>query len=309
MHIGFCGLGIMGWPMAGHLAAAGHEVAAWTHTPGKAAAWAADHPGGRAAGTPRDAADGAALVVVIVGDGAMSAEVIEDPDGVLAGLPTGAVVLDASTVLPGDARMRAAAAARAGARFLDGPVSGSKAGAEAGTLTFMVGGDIATLDEIRPALEPMAGAVYHCGPVGAGLAAKLAQNTFVTNLCAAHAEAMTLATTAGVDPGQMSEIIEHSGAQNRYASMKAAPYRSRDFSPAFSLKWAAKDAALITEAAATLGVPTPLTARCAELLAEGVAAGFGEDDLVGYVRVIEAAVAAASTTTAPDSASDDSRSA
>lgn len=307
MKVGFCGLGIMGWPMAGHLAAAGHDVTVWTHSPDKATRWTEAH-GGSAASTPAAAADGADVVVLIVGDDAMSADVIDGPEGVLRAAGSGTIVIDSSTVLPTHARAMAAAAAARQVDFLDAPVSGSKGGAEAATLTFMIGGDAEVLIRARPAIEPMAGPIYHCGPTGSGLAAKLVQNTFVTNLCAVFAEAMTLATQAGVDPGLMSEIIQNSAARNTFTEMKSAMYAERDFSPAFSLKWAAKDARLIGAAASALGVPTPLTDRTAALLAAGVDAGLGEDDLVGYVRMIEAAVAATTTTAAPTSAMPDSRS-
>ena len=160
--LGFLGLGIMGYPMARNLLRAGHEVALWSNTAAKAKELAAAEKG-RFCGTPKEVAQNAECIFLCVGDTAMSERVILGPDGVIEGVKSGAIVADASTISPSGSRKIGAAFASKGVHFMDVPCTGSTPGANAGTLTFMVGGDQAILDKIRPWMEAMGKKIYYCG--------------------------------------------------------------------------------------------------------------------------------------------------
>ena len=181
MKLGFLGLGIMGYPMARNLLRAGHSVAVWSHTAAKAQRLA-DEEKAEVCATPRQVADSADIVFLCVGDTAMSEQVTLGPGGILEGVRAGTIVADCSTVAPSYARRAAAAFAAKGAHFLDTPVTGSKPGAEGGTLTFMIGGDPAIYEKLKPYLEPMGKLLYYCGGIGLGLHAKLSQNLILSNL-------------------------------------------------------------------------------------------------------------------------------
>ncbi len=284
--LGFLGLGIMGYPMARHLLAAGHEVALWSHTPGKAQKLAQEGAG-TACSTPREVGERAECVFLCVGDTAMSEEVILGKDGVAEGAKPGTVVVDASTVSPARSRLIGKRLAERGIHFLDAPCTGSKPGAENGTLTFMVGGDREVFERVKPYFEPMGKQLYYCGGPGMGLHAKLTQNLILSNLLQAFNEGMVLAVKAGVDPELMLEILNNSAARSGLVAFKAPYVFRRDFSTNFSTRWMHKDIGLMLESAEELKVPLPLTAVTQQMFRAAIAQGYADDDMCSTIKVLE----------------------
>jgi len=286
MTLGFLGLGIMGYPMALNLLRAGHSLAVWSNTAAKARRLAEAEKAEFCA-TPKQVAEAAEIVFLCVGDTAMSERVTLGPDGILDGVRAGSIVADCSTVAPSYARRAAAALAEKGAHFLDTPVTGSKPGAEGGTLTIMVGGDAAIYEKLKPYLEPMGKQVYYCGGIGLGLHAKLTQNLILSNLLQAFNEGLVLATRAGVDPELMIEILNNSAARSGMISFKAPYVLRRDFSTNFSTRWMHKDIGLMLETGAELGVPLPLTGLTRQLVQVAISEGYADEDMCSTIKVLE----------------------
>ena len=227
--LGFLGLGIMGYPMARNLLRAGHEVALWSNTASKAKELAATEKG-KLCDTPKQVAEFAECMFLCVGDTAMSEKVILGADGIIEGARPGAIVADASTISPSGSRKISAALAKKSVQYLDIPCTGSTPGANAGTLTFMVGGDKSMLDKIRPWMEAMGKKIYYCGSSGMGLHAKLSQNLILSNILQAFNEGMVLSVKAGVDPQLMLEILLD--VRDLFATApSAAPAATPDTSP------------------------------------------------------------------------------
>ncbi len=286
MTLGFLGLGIMGYPMARNLLRAGHSVAVWSNTAAKAKRLAEAEKAEFCA-TPKQVAEAAEIVFLCVGDTAMSERVTLGPEGILDGVRAGSIVADCSTVAPSYARRAAAALAEKGAHFLDTPVTGSKPGAEGGTLTIMVGGDAAIYEKLKPYLEPLGKLVYYCGGIGLGLHAKLTQNLILSNLLQAFNEGLVLATRAGVDPELMIEILNNSAARSGMISFKAPYVLRRDFSTNFSTRWMHKDIGLMLETGAELGVPLPLTGLTRQLVQVAISEGYADEDMCSTIKVLE----------------------
>jgi 3-hydroxyisobutyrate dehydrogenase/2-hydroxy-3-oxopropionate reductase len=286
MTLGFLGLGIMGYPMARNLLRAGHSVAVWSNTAAKARRLAEAEKAEFCA-TPKQVAEAAEIIFLCVGDTAMSERVTLGPDGILDGVRAGSIVADCSTVAPSYARRAAAALAEKGAHFLDTPVTGSKPGAEGGTLTIMVGGDAAIYEKLKPYLEPLGKLVYYCGGIGLGLHAKLTQNLILSNLLQAFNEGLVLATRAGVDPELMIEILNNSAARSGMISFKAPYVLRRDFSTNFSTRWMHKDIGLMLETGAELGVPLPLTGLTRQLVQVAISEGYADEDMCSTIKVLE----------------------
>jgi 3-hydroxyisobutyrate dehydrogenase/2-hydroxy-3-oxopropionate reductase len=284
--LGFLGLGIMGYPMARNLLQAGHEVALWTHSSAKARELAAAS-NGRFCATPKEVAENADVVFIIVGDTAMSREVILGKDGIVEGARRGTVVADASTIAPTVSRQIGKALATKGVDFLDAPCTGSKPGAESGTLTFMIGGDRQVFERVRPYLEVMGKRYYYCGGPGMGLHAKLSQNLILSNLLQGFNEGMVLAAKAGVDPDLMLDILNNSAAKSGLVSAKAPMVLRRAFDPAFSVKWMHKDIGLMLDSANELGVPVPLTGLTRQMFQASIAKGHGDEDICATIKVLE----------------------
>jgi 3-hydroxyisobutyrate dehydrogenase-like beta-hydroxyacid dehydrogenase len=286
MRVGFAGLGIMGWPMARHLKMAGHTLAVWTRSESKRARFS-EETGASAKVTPQELAESCEVVFVCVGDTAMSETCILGPNGLIHGAAAGIVIVDCSTVLPAASKAISVRLAEKGIDFVDAPCTGSKAGAENGTLSFMVGGKAAVIDRIRPLLECMGHRIFHCGGHGMGLHAKVTQNLILGNLLQAFNEGLVLSTKGGVDPEVMLEILNNSGAQSAFIAAKAPAVFRRDFEPAFSVKWMEKDLGLAIETGASLNVPLPLTSISQQSLRAAIARGWGEEDICGSIRVLE----------------------
>jgi 3-hydroxyisobutyrate dehydrogenase-like beta-hydroxyacid dehydrogenase len=286
--LGFLGLGIMGGPMALNLIKAGHEVALWSHSAGKADQLAAKAAKGAiACKTPAEVAKRSDFVFLCVGNTEMSREVILGKNGLTEGGASGLVIADCSTISPSASRRIGTELATRGIQFLDSPCTGSKGGAETGTLTFMIGGDPEVFERTRPYFEIMGKLLYYCGAAGMGLQAKLSQNMIQGNLLQAFNESLVLSTKGGVDPNLMLEILSNTGAQSALVSAKAPFVFARDFSTRFSVKWLEKDMELMLESAAELNVPLPVTALSRQLYRTAIAKGLGEDDICGSIRVLE----------------------
>ena len=276
----------MGYPMAQHLLAAGHEVALWSNTASKAAALAKEGTG-TACATPREVAQRADYIFYCVGDTEMARRITLGPQGLLEGVRPGSVTSDCSTIAPAMSQEIGRAFAAKGAHFLEAPVTGSKPGAEKGTLTFMIGGDKAVYERAKPYMELMGKLFYYCGGPGQGLAAKLAQNLIGSSILQAFCEGMVLASKAGVAPELMLEILENSAARSGLASFKAPYIFARDFSTNFSTKWMHKDVGMALDAGKALNVPLPVTAITHQMLGAAIAKGWGDDDFCSAIRVLE----------------------
>jgi 3-hydroxyisobutyrate dehydrogenase/2-hydroxy-3-oxopropionate reductase len=287
-NLGFLGLGIMGYPMARHLLEAGHNVALWSHTASKAEELAAAFPGlGSACATPKDVAAAADVIVLIVGDTAMSEQVVFGPDGLMDAAKPGTVIVDASTVASAYSKSASARCKAKGVDFLDAPCTGSKPGAENGTLTFMIGGDKEVFEKVKPLLEPMGKRLYYCGGPGLGMHAKLTQNLILSNLLQAFNEGLVLATKAGVDPTLMLDILDNSAAKSGLISFKAPYVFRRDFTTNFSVKWMHKDIGLMLDSGRELGVPLPLTSLTHQMFQAAIATGHGDEDICSTIQVLE----------------------
>lgn len=284
--LGFLGLGIMGYPMARHLAEAGHTVALWSHTKAKAEQLA-KQTGGVACDTPQEVAERAEVIFLCVGDTAMSEEATFGAHGLIQGIKPGAVVVDCSTVAPEYARRAARALKDKLAYFIDAPCTGSRPGAEGGTLTFMVGGDKEVYEKVKPFLEPMGKQIYYCGGTGLGLHAKLTQNLILSNILQAFNEGMVLSTKAGVDPELMLEILNNSAARSGLIAYKAPFVFKRDFSPNFSVRWMHKDIGLVLETGEQMNIPLPLTAITQQQFRTAMAKGYADQDFCSTIQILE----------------------
>jgi 3-hydroxyisobutyrate dehydrogenase-like beta-hydroxyacid dehydrogenase len=284
--IGFLGLGIMGEPMARHVAQAGHQVAVWSHTQAKAEAFAAA-TGVRFCKSPAEVAQNTDFAFLCVGNTAMSREVILGSQGLVKQAAKGYVIADCSTVSPSESMRMATELNDKGIAFLDAPCTGSRAGAENGTLTFMVGGDPKVFERMRPLFESMGKSLYYCGTSGMGLRAKLTQNLILGNLLQAFNEGVVLSTKAGVNPELMLDILNNSAARSGLIAAKAPAVFRRDFAANFSVKWLAKDIRLAIDEGIELGVPLPLTATTQQLFETAIAKGYAEGDICGSIRVLE----------------------
>lgn len=284
--LGFLGLGIMGYPMARNLARGGHQVALWSHTPAKAQKLA-EAEGAVACATPREVAAQSECVFLCVGDTKMSEQVILGPDGVVEGAQPGTVVADSSTVSPSRSRAIGEKLAAKGIHFLDAPCTGSKPGAEGGTLTFMVGGDQEVFERVRAYFEPMGKQLYYCGGAGLGLQAKLTQNLILCNLLQAFNEGFVLAAKAGLDMDLMLDIISNSAARSGLVSFKAPYVFRRDFATNFSVRWMHKDIGLMLDSGFELNVPLPLTGLTQQMFRAALAKGYGDDDICSTIKVLE----------------------
>ena len=257
--IGFLGLGVMGFPMAGHLAAAGHQVTVYNRTAAKAADWVARH-GGAAAPTPALAATGADFVMACVGNDDDLRSVCNGPDGAFAGMEPGTVFVDHTTVSAKVTRELAGLALGRGLGFIDAPVSGGQAGAENGKLSVMCGGDAAIYARAEPVIAAYAKICRLLGPSGAGQLTKMANQIAIAGLVQGLSEALHFADKAGLDGRAVVEVISQGAAGswqmvNRHASML-----DDHFTHGFAVDWMRKDLGICLDAADDIGASLPVTA-------------------------------------------------
>jgi 3-hydroxyisobutyrate dehydrogenase-like beta-hydroxyacid dehydrogenase len=286
--------------MAQHLISAGHRVTVWSYN-GKKAEQFARANGAAHAATPADVARKSQYIFLCVGNTAMSEKVILGKSGLAEGAAAGSVIVDCSTVSPLTSKAISETLSERRIHFLDAPCTGSKAGAEGGTLTFMIGGDKAVFEDARPLFEAMGKSLYYCGTASMGLRAKVTQNLILGNLLQAFNEGLVLSTKAGVDPELMLDILNNSAARSGLIAAKAPAVFRRDFSTNFSVKWLEKDLALSLELAGDIGVPMPVTAVSQQMLRTAIAKGYGDDDICGSIRVLEEAAGTTVATKASQS--------
>src|ERR1700691_2551675 len=276
----------MGGPMDRHLVMGGHNVAVWSNNQNKAKQLA-DSAGALFCATPSEVAANSECAFLCVGNTAMSREVILGEQGLVKGAKKGFVLADCSTVSPLESSRVAETLAAQGIEFLDAPCTGSKAGAEGGTLTFMIGGKQEVFAHVKPFFEAMGKTLYYCGKSGMGLRAKLTQNLILGNLLQAFNEGLVLSTKAGVDPELMLDILNNSAARSGLIAIKAPMVFKRDFSTNFSDKWLEKDIGLAVDLGSELGVPLMLTGLTQQLFQAAIAKGYGEQDICGSIRFLE----------------------
>ena len=283
MNVAFLGLGTMGAPMAANVLAH-HTVVVWNRSRDRAAPLV--DSGARLAASPAAAARGAEVVVLMLADPRAVHAVVDGPDGVLAGLSPGGLVIDMSTVDVVTAREVDAQVRARGGRFVDAPVSGTRKPAVEGKLVIMAGGAADDIERARPVLETM-GRIVPVGPVGQGMAAKLVLNGLGAHMMTGLAAMMVLAARLGLDLRAMLEVIGSGAFSSPLFAAKGPRMLARDFSPDFTLALMHKDQELVIAAAAGLGYPMPTLAAIRAVLAEAIAAGYGDGDLCGVVRLFE----------------------
>lgn len=281
--VAFIGLGVMGYPMAGHLAGAGHRVRVFNRNPSRAEAWCSEHSGVRAA-SPREAAQGADVAFVCVGADDDVRSVVHGPEGVLAGLAEGAALIDHTTASAELARELDAAARDRGIGFLDAPVSGGQAGAQNGTLTVMVGGDAATFDRARPVLDVYARAVLRMGDAGAGQLTKMVNQICIAGVLQGLAEGLRFAEQAGLDPLTVVDVISKGAAQSWQMENRAPTMARRAFDFGFAVDWMRKDLGIALSTARDIGARLPLTALVDQFYADVQALGGGRNDTSSLIR-------------------------
>lgn len=286
--VAFIGLGVMGFPMAGHLAAKGFDVTVWNRNPARAKAWTEKHKG-RAAASPREAAQGCDLVFTCVGADDDIRAVAYGENGLLAGMKPGAVYVDHTTASAVVARELFAKAKELGLGFLDAPVSGGQAGAENGVLTVMIGGEKADYDKAESAIKSYARMMKLLGPAGSGQLCKMVNQICIAGLVQALAEGLNFAVCAGLDGEAVIETISKGAAQswqmeNRYKGMLAGKY---DYG--FAIQWMRKDLGIAMAEAKKMGISLPVTALVDQFYAECEAMGGRRWDTSGLMARLAAA--------------------
>jgi 3-hydroxyisobutyrate dehydrogenase-like beta-hydroxyacid dehydrogenase len=288
MRIGFIGLGAMGLPMTRHLLAAGHDVTVASRS--RAPIDAAVAAGARDGGDPLGVTAASEITVLCVPD---SPDVVTVIDAALPALGPGKIVVDTSTIDPAVERAQHARVAATGAAYLDAPLSGGSIGAERGTLTVMVGGDAATLDRARPAIEPFAALIVHAGGPGVGQLVKLCNQLVYAAQMLAVSEACTLAVKEGVDLGVVYEVMTHAtgdcnAIRTRIPFEGARPDTpaSNDWKPGFMTELMAKDVDLVLRAADRAGVSASSAELVHPVLTAAVEAGYGREDFSALAKIV-----------------------
>ena len=284
--VAFLGLGVMGTPMAGHLAAAGHRVTVYNRTRAKAEAWAKKHAG-MAAPTPKSAAIGASLVFMCVGNDDDVRAVALGPDGALAGLGAGAVLVDHTTASADVARELDAAARAIGCGFLDAPVSGGQAGAEKGQLTVMVGGAPAAFEQARPVIAAYATSCVLLGPAGSGQLTKMVNQICIAGLVQGLAEGLAFGLKAGLDMEQVVAVIAKGAAQSWQMDNRAKTMLAGKFDFGFALDWMRKDLGICLAEARRNGSRLPVTALVDQFYAQRQARGGGRTDTSSLIELLK----------------------
>ena len=270
--LAFLGLGVMGLPMAGHLAKAGHSVTVYNRTPAKSAAWATEF-GGKSAATPREAADGAEMVFCCVGNDDDLRSVVLGDDGAFAGMAKGAVFVDHTTASADVARELSKIALEKGLQFIDAPVSGGQAGAQNGALTVMCGGDAATFAEVQPIAMAFARAVTLLGDSGAGQLAKMVNQICIAGLVQGLSEAIAFGVRAGLDMEAVLGVISKGAAQSWQMENRGKTMIAGKFDYGFAVDWMRKDLGLVLDEAKRNGARLPVTALVDQFYADVQQAG------------------------------------
>jgi 3-hydroxyisobutyrate dehydrogenase-like beta-hydroxyacid dehydrogenase len=281
--VAFLGLGVMGHPMAGHLARAGHRVTVYNRTAAKSTAWATEY-GGTAAETPNAAAEGADIVFCCVGNDDDLRSVVLGEQGAFAGMKPSATFVDHTTASAAVARELSAAARARGLQFIDAPVSGGNLGAVNGTLTVMCGGDAAAFQAMHPVAMAFAKAVTLLGDSGAGQLAKMVNQTAIAGLLQGLAEAIAFGERAGLDMKTVLAVIGKGAAQSWQMDVRGPTMVADQFDFGFAVDWMRKDLGLVLDEARRNGARLPVTALVDQFYADLQAQGGGRQDTSSLVR-------------------------
>ena len=285
-NLAFIGLGVMGFPMAGHLVKAGHGVTVWNRTAARAETWVARHKG-RVAASPREAAATADIVFMCVGNDDDVRSVVHGADGILASMKKGTVLVDHTTASDTLARELAEACKAKGVAFLDAPVSGGQAGAENGALTVMCGGDEATFAAARPTIDAYARACELIGPTGSGQLAKMMNQICIAGVLQGLSEAINLGQKAGLDIEKVIGAISKGAAgswqmDNRWKTMIAG-----QFEFGFAVNWMRKDLSMCLDVGEKTGARLPLTALVDQFYKHVQARGGGRWDTSSLIQLLQ----------------------
>jgi 3-hydroxyisobutyrate dehydrogenase-like beta-hydroxyacid dehydrogenase len=281
MRVAFLGLGIMGRPMASNLVKAGHELTVWNRTPGK------DVEGARSAASAAEAAAGTEVIWMCVSDTKAVENLLFGPQGVEQSLTQGMVLVDSSTISPSATRKFAARVRAKGVDYVDAPMTGSKAAAESGTLIFMVGGEEAAIEKLKPLFAAMGKLFFRMGDTGKGQAAKLAMNLQIALIYEGFAEALTLATKLGVNAETLLPVVQASMVRSGVVEYKAPFVLKRDFTPNFPLRLMHKDIHLALEAAKEVRAKLPGLETVEEIYEMATEDGHGNLDYAATLTLLE----------------------
>jgi len=283
--VAFLGLGVMGGPMAGHLAAAGHQVTVYNRTAAKAQAWVARH-GGAFAPTPREAVEGAEFVFTCVGNDADLRSVVAGDDGAFAGMKRGAILIDHTTASADIARELHGKAVVRGLHFIDAPVSGGEAGAINGLLTVMCGGDDAPFEAMKPVALAFSRAVTRLGDSGAGQLAKMVNQICIAGLVQGLAEAVAFGSKAGLDMPAVLDVIGKGAAQSWQMDNRGKTMVEDKFDFGFAVDWMRKDLGLVLDESRRNGARLPATALIDQFYAELQNRGGGRWDTSSLIKLL-----------------------
>ena len=281
--VAFIGLGVMGLPMAGHLATAGHDVTVYNRNTQKAQAWVKEF-GGRACATPREAAQGAQIVFACVGNDDDLRSIVLGADGAFEGMSAGATFVDHTTASALVARELSALAKQKSLRFIDAPVSGGQAGAVNGMLTVMCGGDATEFDAVKNVIAVMARAVTLVGPAGAGQLAKMVNQICIAGLVQGLSEGIAFGQAAGLDMKQVIEVIGKGAAQSWQMDNRGATMVDDKFEFGFAVDWMRKDLGLVMDECNRNGARVPSIALIDQFYADVQKMGGGRWDTSSLIK-------------------------
>ncbi len=284
--IGFIGLGVMGYPMAGHLQNAGHSVTVYNRTSAKADAWAAEY-GGSTAPTPRESAVGAEIVITIVGADDDVRAVVFGDDGALEGMKPGAILVDHTTASADLARVLDATCDQRGFGFVDAPVSGGEAGAQNGKLTVMCGGEVEHFDAVAPVIDAFAVAVTRIGGAGSGQLCKMVNQLSIAGLLQGLSEGIALGVKAGLDMDIVLDTISKGAAGSWQMDNRGRTMVADEFDFGFAVDWMRKDLRIAIDQAHSLGASVPVAALVDQLYAQIQAQGGNRWDTSSLIKLLD----------------------
>ena len=282
--VAFIGLGVMGYPMAGHLALAGHHVTVYNRNPAKAKDWCAEFSGHASAPTPREAAQGADMVFCCVGNDDDLRSVMLGADGALAGTQAGALLIDHTTASANVARELFAAAKARGVHFVDAPVSGGEAGAINGMLTVMCGGEAAAFERAKPVAMAFSKAFTLMGESGAGQLTKMVNQVCIAGLVQGLSEGIAFGMKAGLNMEQVLEVIGKGAAQSWQMDNRGKTMVADKFDFGFAVDWMRKDLGLVMDEAKRNGARVPVTALVDQFYADVQAMGGSRFDTSSLIK-------------------------
>ena len=281
----FIGLGVMGFPMAGHLQAAGHQTTVYNRTTSRAEAWVEAH-GGSSVPTPREAATGADAVMVCVGNDDDLRFVVFGEDGALAGMAEGSTLVDHTTASAEVAREIATVASEIGVGFVDAPVSGGQAGAQNGQLSIMCGGDPDVFATVEPLIDSYAKAIVLVGDVGSGQLTKMVNQVCIGGLIQGLAEALDFSRRAGLDTEKVLAAISQGASGSWQMENRARTMLDRHFDHGFALDWMRKDFGIVFDEAERIGATLPVTAMVDQFYARLQREGHGRWDTSSLIELL-----------------------